>query len=471
MLAPRSVRFLPVTAASVLFALIGVVAWGVCRIPVQVSDSVGNLLQVQHQPLWDVFLSQFSNGAYVRPLLWVQIKLGYTLAGGQETLFFKAVHVAQLLTLAWLFMRPMTLVTRTDVAAAVLASLMLVGMHTFDGMVREAFPVNSFLTIAIGVLAMINLAMEPPRRWHDVAALTLFGASLLTIESGVLLLAAAVAARSVGLEGISRRGVLLLVLFFGGYLALRFGVLGAGSPGLAERASGFGFRVLEPGELVDRFGANPWPFYVYNVAASFVTVLLAEPRAGVWWAVNGLSQGHGLPWWLAINIAASAAATTIVGIATWRALVQWRRGSLEPRQRLLLVSVALVGGNAAVAFGYTKDVIMSSGGVCFALATYAAASMLFAHARGRAGQVATAVGCVMLVLWGIRAVAVPYRLEQQAAVVQNEWANVYPWLENQRIPVTSPEARALVERLRRRALRARPRPATWDGWRQILDLN
>jgi hypothetical protein len=469
--APPSARLHRIVATTILFALIGVVAWGVCRIPVQVSDSVGNMLQVQHQPLWDVVVGQFSNGAYVRPLLWAQIKLGFALAGGQETLLFKSVHVVQLLVLALLFIRPMTIATGTDLTAAVLASLMLVGLHTFDGMVREAFPVNSFLTIAIGVLAVINLALAPYRLWHDVAAVALFGAALLTIESGVLLLAAAVAARAVGFEGLSRRGVALLVLFFSGYLALRFGVLGAGSPGLAERASGFGFRVLEPRELVERFGANPWPFYAYNVAASFVTVLLAEPRAGVWWAVNGLSQGNALPWWLAINIAASAAATAVVGSETWRALAHWRRGTLEPRHRLLLVCLAVIGANAAVAFGYTKDVIMSSGGVCFALAAYAAVSLALARAPGAGRQAATMAVAAMLVLWSVRAAAVPYRLELQAAVVQNDWANVYPWLESQRIPVATPEARALVDRLRRRALRARPRPATWDGWRRILDLN
>jgi hypothetical protein len=191
--------------------------------------------------------------------------------------------------------------------------------------------------------------------------------------------------------------------------------------------------------------------------------------------VNGLTQGNSPPWWLSINIVASLAATLVVGIAAWRSLTRWRRGGLGPRDRLLITALVLVPANAVVGFGYTKDVIMSTGGVCFALAAYAAAAMLLAEppasARGRARMLAAAGMIVLVVLWGIRAVALPYRLEQQAAVVQTEWAGVYPWLERQRIPAESPEARALVDRLQRRASRARPRPAPWAGWRVILDLN
>ena len=44
--------------------------------------------------------------------------------------------------------------TGADLAAAVLATLVLFGLHTFDGLVREAFPINSFLTIALAVLAV-----------------------------------------------------------------------------------------------------------------------------------------------------------------------------------------------------------------------------------------------------------------------------------------------------------------------------
>lgn len=50
-------------AVAFMLGLVGITAWQVCRIPIQVSDSVGNLLQIQHQPMLDLVVGQFSNGA------------------------------------------------------------------------------------------------------------------------------------------------------------------------------------------------------------------------------------------------------------------------------------------------------------------------------------------------------------------------------------------------------------------------
>ncbi|HEV8393171.1 MAG TPA: hypothetical protein VGQ37_02810 [Vicinamibacterales bacterium] len=454
-----------------MLALTGLIAYEVCRIPVQVSDSLGNLLQVQPQTLGDVFAGQFSNGAYVRPLLWAQIKLAYDAAGGHETVVFKALHVVQLVLLALLVLRLMAVRSPRESVAAILAVLVLFGIHTFDGLVREAFPINSFLTIALCVLGVLALADGEPARWRDVAAAVTCATAILILESGLLVAAAAVCARLAGMRGISRKGAAVVVGLVAAYLLIRFAVLGAGTPSLSERASGFGFRVLEPGELVTRFGSNPWPFYLYNVAASFATVLLAEPRGGVWYATHGVAAGEWWPAWLWVNVAASVVAAGLVLRAVPIALGRWRAANAGRHEHLLLVAVAVLGANAVVSFGYTKDVIMSTGGVCFALAVYAATAMLLESTKGpRARMVRTAV-VLGLALWTVRTTALPLRLEMQAARVQQEWRDVYAWLERQHIAVTTPDAEALVTRLRRSALRARPRAVEWTGWRSLLDLN
>jgi len=458
-------------AAAVMIALTCLVAYEVCRIPVQVSDSLGNLLQIQQQTLGDVFLAQFSNGAYVRPLLWAQIKLAYDSAGGHETLVFKGIHVAQLLLLAWLSVRLMPVRSRSEAVAAVLAALVLFGLHTFDGLVREAFPINSFLTVALCVLVVLALADGEPVWWRDVAAVGTLVVAILTLESGVLVAAAAVCAWLAGMRGISRKGAAVIVLAVAAYLLVRFVVLDTGTPSLSERASGFGFRVLEPADLVARFGSNPLPFYLYNMVASLVGVLLAEPRGGVWYAAHGVAAGDWWPAWLWINVAASAVATTLVLSAIPIAVSRWRAARAGRHERLLLVAMTILAANAVVSFGYTKDVIMSTGGVCFALAAYAATALWLDGTTRRVSrtmQVAVALG---LALWAVRATALPLRLELQAARVQEEWRDVDGWLERQHVAAVSPEARALVVRLRRSALRARPRAVTWTGWRSLLDLN
>jgi len=464
--APRTILF------AIALALTGTVAYQVCRIPVQVSDSVGNLLQIQHQSLWDLFLSQFSNGAYVRPLLWVQIKLAYDLAAGHEQLMFKSIHVAQLLLLAVLFVRPMQVETRGDLAAAVLALLVLFGLHTFDGTVREAFPINAFLTVVLCVLAATNLAIGKPRWWRDLAALALFSFAILTVESGILVVVAVVAARLAGLRGVSWRGVALTVLACIGYLVLRFAVLDIGSPGLGERASAFGFEILEPRQLVERFGRNPIPFYAYNVVSSLVSVLLAEPRSGAWWVTYGLWSGDTLPPWQFLNVAASAAATIIFLTTAVRSFRRWLAGVAQPRQQIILVCLVVLVANAVVSFPYSKDVIMSTGGVFFALAIYAGTALLLADAGQRATRrLVPAFVALTLCLWMPRAGALPYRLKNQAANAQTQWLEVYPWLERQQIHLTSPDARELVQRLRAYALRGRRPGVEWSGWRRVLDLN
>jgi hypothetical protein len=453
-----------------MLALTALVAVEVCRIPVQVSDSVGNLLQVQQQTPGDVFFSQFSNGAYVRPLLWTGIKLAYEAAQGRETVVFKAIHVAQLLLLALLALRLMPVRSRTELAAAVLATLVLFGLHTFDGLVREAFPINSFFTIVLCVLAVLVLADGEPAAWHDVASIVVVVVALLTIESGLLVAVAAVAARLAGMRGVSSKAVTAVAGTVAAYLVLRVAVLQIGGPALSERASGFGFRMLEPAELVARFGSNPLPFYAYNVVASLATVLFADPRGGVWYAAQGVAAGNVWPSWLAINVAASLIATVLVLWAIPAAVTRWSAGAAGHHERLLLVAVTVLLANAAVSFAYTKDVIMSAGGACFALGVYAAAAMLLEHRRtpSRAVYAAVALG---LALWSVRAVALPIRLEMQALRVQDEWRDIDGWLDRQHIDASAPEARALVNRLRRNALRARPRPIEWSGWKTLLDLN
>ena len=468
---PRAVTLRRAVAAFVLLAFTALVAYQVCRIPVQVSDSLGNMLQVQSVPLSRVFVSQFSNGAYVRPLLWAQIKLAYDAAHGRERLVFKTIHVTQLLLLAWLMWRLMRVDTGVELTAAMLAVLVLFGLHTFDGLVREAFPVNSFLTIALAVLAVLNLSAGEPHPWRDAAAAIVFLLAILTLESGVLVVAALVAARMAGMRGVSWAGAGIAVAVFAAYLGLRFGVLGVGSPSLSERASGFGFRTLEPAELVARFGPDPLPFYAYNVVSSLASVLLAEPRGGVWYATQGVASGQMWPAWLWVNVLASGAASGLVLWAWFGAVRRWRSGAAGPRDRLLLASCAVLVANAVVSFGYTKDVIMSAGGVCFALAVYAAAAAALEARGGAALRVARGAVTVALVLWAVRAAALPLRLELQAGRVRQEWRDVNGWLERQHIAATTPDARALITRLRRSALQSRPKTIEWTGWRSVLDLN
>ena len=59
-------------------------------------------------------------------------------------------------------------------------------MHTFVGMVREAYPINHYLEAAVASAVGLRLG-DVARRWfQDPAAIALLAVTALTIESGLL---------------------------------------------------------------------------------------------------------------------------------------------------------------------------------------------------------------------------------------------------------------------------------------------
>jgi hypothetical protein len=450
------------------------IGWCVSRIPIQLTDSLSDMLNVQNVSWGQLMSSTFYNRGYLRPLRLAQIKLALDTAGGHYFLMYKSIHIVQVVLLAMLFVRLLRVGVFREILPACLAIAVLIGLHTFDGMVREAFPINHFLTIAICTLAAANLSVSRPHWLVDVGAAVLFVFATLTLESGVLVLVVIAAGLVAGFRGVSWRGATVCVLLAAGYFYLRFGPLGVGGPSLAERSSGYGFQMLDPPELIARFGDAPTRFYLYNVVSSILTVLFAEPRDGVWYAVRTLWGGGSLPAWLTVNLLTSVAATLLVGWYLARLTVRHRSSELDHYDRLVLVATAVLLANAAVSYGYTKSVIMSVGGVFFAVAVYVAARELLSRLPGfTAGARALTVAVLLFLAigWTLRAVALPYRLRQQAFVVRNQWNGAYTWLDAQRIQLTTPEAEALARQLRQDALRTEVAPVEWTGWRLLLDLN
>ena len=431
-----------------------VVAWYVAHIPVQVSDSLGNMLEARSVPYRRVFIDQFSAKGFLRPLLWVQIKLAYDLASPGFLLVLKTIHAVQLLVMTVLTVRLLRVRSWLDAAFVPLALAVVFGLHTFSGTVREAHPVNAFLTIVVCVLLAINLSTLRPRPVVDVAAAALLVFAALTVESGLLVAVAILAGRLVGLTGISRAGVALSIALVAGYLGLRFGVSGNGLPGLVERSSGFGISVLDPPELIRRFGGHPMVFYAYNVAASLMTVLVSDPRAGIFLSAKRWLENGEMPPWLALDIGVSVLTTLVCVVWAIGATRRWQDCRMTYADRVAAVGCAVLGANACLGYAYTKDVIMSPGGVCLALIVYAAVRSLAEPARAPlSGRVAVAaVVAVMATGWAVRAAALPVLLTAEAFKTRNDWATVYPWLEGQHISVDAPADRALVETLRRRAL-------------------
>jgi len=448
-----------------------VLAYFLLGLVIQVSDSFGNLLAVQMPTLGELVRDQLSQQAYLRPLLWVQIKLVYAWSGGDYYAWFRGIHVAQAAVLIVLCVRLMRPATAVDAALVPLSLAVLVGAHTFVPLLREAHPINSYLTIAIACVAAANLAFQTRSRWYtDALAVVLFVGSVLTVESGILVWVVCAASYILGARGVSRSAITRMTICLIAYFGIRMLVLDVGTPSLAERASGFGFRQLEPAELVARFEGHAWMFYLYNVVSSLATVLFAEPKGGVWRFVFEVSTGTVHPWTM-VSVVSSTTATGLVAWFVWTRRDRVRTWSFDGNERLVGVFLAVLAANAVISFPYTKNVIMSPAGVFFALAVYAAARQWFESAAATRLVATVVLFAVLTCGWAYRAAGTHYNLRRTAAEQRAVWVTVDTWLERQRIELVRPEARELRDALRADALRIHPTPyqpdSAWTRWFDI----
>ncbi|MBI4886439.1 MAG: hypothetical protein HY824_05065 [Acidobacteria bacterium] len=440
----------------------------VLGIPLQVGDSFGDLTEIQDRTFWDVAAHAFQPGpAYYRPLRWVQMKGVFDLSAGRYYAWYKGVQVAQIALCLLLFVRLLRPKEGIDAAAALLALAVLAGLHTFNDTVRETFPINHFMMVVIACLAAANLAVSRARWWSDAAAAALWLFAALTLESGVLVSVIVVAAYLAGLRGVSSRGVAAVVALTAGYVVLRFAVFHVGGPGLDERSSGFGFRVIERAELPVRFGGNPLPFYLYNIAGNVLSLLFGEPRGGVFVFVRSLVEGD-VRAWRVLNVLSSTLTTLAAGWYAVRRARAWRAGEpMDAHDRLAATGAALIAADAVLGYAYSKDVIMSPAGVFYALIAYASARALlqWLAAPARTALVRAAFVVVLVVLssaWSVRVVGLHWSLREQAMRVREDWATIDQDLAANGFAPLTPSGVALKQALQTDALITRAAPPGLD---------
>lgn len=449
-------------SAALIAAALG---YFVARTPFQVSDNLGNLLTIQSVSMQDLLAGQVSARGYLRPLLLAQIKVVFDLADTRYFAAFRGLQVAQLGAVLVLFVRMLRARTVVDVGVVPLAIATLVGLHTFNITLREAYPINTFLSIVLSCVVAMNLSMTRSAWWVDASAVALTAYALFTLETGALVIVIFTAAYLAGLRGVSRAAMLAAGVVLAGYVYLRFGPMRVGIPDLLERSAGFGVATREPAELARLFAGGEFLFYGYNVACSLLTVLFSEPRGGVWILTRDLLAGDVQPWMI-INVGTSALAMLLLGRFVMTRAGRWRRGDLADDDRLFLVFLAVLFANAFISFPYTKDVIMSPAGVFYAAAVFVATRDACVSWSEHALQpwAAAVVWAILLahsVGWTARAAGLPITLRYAAFVNRNDWAT----LTDDDARPGSAAGQRLVEALRREAVRMPvPNPHFTPRW-------
>lgn len=462
-LGPFSVRTWAYLAAGIFAAAI---AYDLLRMPVQVFDALEEILAAQRSPsVFESFWSAAFNAAYLRPLRIAQIKALFDLADGNYWLAYRGFHALLLVACLFLFTRALRVRTAADLCAAAFALTVLTGLHTFRTTIQEAFPINHFLEIVVLALATLNLAQARRGLLVDIAALLVFAAAALTLESGLLVWVVACSAWLVGLRGISTRGVVLMTVLLAGYFYLRFVSLSVGVPTLVERSSGFMFSILDPPELQQRFGDRLMLLYAYNIAASALSVLFSEPQGGVLVITKSWLAGE-LPARFALALISSIGTTVLIIAAAAQVIRRYR--SSDSSDRLLLVFGAVLAANAVLSFAYVKDDIMSVAGAFYGLGAYAALRYAIGHTKVPLRLGAYALVSAILVIgaaWSVRSFGIHHIAGSFAFKTRNDWASQPgEWKRSGRWP-EDPQQQQLILRLRNDALSRRvPNPRFEAPW-------
>lgn len=446
-------------------ATAGALAYDLLRMPVQVFDALEEILAAQRATsLVDTFWSAAYNAAYLRPLRIVQIQVIFDAAQGHYWLAYRGLHAATMVCALLLFTRALRVRTLADLCAAAFALTVVTGLHTFRGTAQEAFPINHFLEIAVFALVMLNFSQARPRLLVDLAALVTFVVAALTLESGLLVWVVAVTAWLLGLRGISTRGVAAMTVLLAGYFVLRFGVLSVGTPGLAERSSGYLFAMRDPPELEQLFGDRMAVFYVYNIISSALSVLVSEPQNGIFVTVKSWMDGR-MTSGLWVSLAGSLVTTGLIAAAGIRMLRGYRAS--DAGDRLILLFAAVLGANAVMSYAYTKDDIMSVSGFFYGLAAYAAIRMFTARVTMK--QTMAAALTVVIVMtgmaWSVRSLGIHHVARTFAFKTRNDWASQPGnWKRAGRWPADEASQRLIIQ-LRNDALSMRmPTPYFQPRW-------
>ena len=424
---PSSMSRGPTIAVWLLGALTALaLAGSVYRVPIQVSDSLEVIQRVVPMPsATSAFVEGLHNSpSMLRPLKEVRTKLLVEAAdavGGRYHLVFRGYHALAGAVLIGLFVWVCRTRTWADVAALAVGLVVLTGMHTFVGLFREAFPVNHFLIVAICTLGTFAVAQTRGGWLADVIAVGLFAVAALSFESGLLVWPVAIATYASGLRGISRRGLVAITIVLLVYVGARGYLLREPAIGIGQRGTGFGSGALTPDEQVARFGSNPALFYAYNVAAGVGSVLFSQPTVGRFTVINAWRNGPLPPVYL-LQIGSSLLTSLLIA---WYALGKDEQGRRRWREPVPVAFMTTLVVSAAMSYAYSKDEIVSTAGVFYALAAFWALRALLAR-RPPAwlAPVLIVVALTVSSAWATRAVGLHLKLRHGAFEARSEWAYV-----------------------------------------------
>jgi hypothetical protein len=194
---------------------------------------------------------------------------------------------------------------------------------------------------------------------------------------------------------------------------------------------------------------------------SAVSVLVSQPTAGQWTVARAWQQGS-VPAVYVVEIGSSVMTTALV---LWYFAGRGPSGRRRWREPLSAAFLAVLGGSAALSYAYAKDEIVSTAGVFYALAAYAALREMLARVSPSWRTVPIALIVVTLSsAWAMRAAGLHLKLRHAAFDARSDWAFVLYPANRPRWPA-DPHTLRVVRRMREESMLQRTAaPALLPAW-------
>jgi hypothetical protein len=374
-----------------------------------------SLSEANHFDWPETVANAFGPDVEYRPLFHLALKASYQMFGMHlwpyQTLVL--LQFACVLALIIWLCRP---VGAHRAAAACIALSCIAGLHT-SRILFGFWPVNAGSFVLILLLLAIAIGIDPRARSIRWIYFPIVLVAILSLEWGVMVVAVLPVLWLMKAPAVDRRALAWAFAGVAAYAAIRlvFGMVVA--PPSFHTESGFGFSQLSPAQLQARFGDSPWLFRLYNVGATFLTVVASEPRDGIFGFTAALLDGN-VPYWRWVHVASSL--LTTAAIAT--GLLFFRR--MSPRDRLLCAAgLTLLIFGSAFGVPYTRDRVGMMAGVGYGLLLYVALVALLARLPQSAWQRWATVSLVTVIgiAWTVRTAEAYLQLRDTAWDFRQQW--------------------------------------------------
>jgi hypothetical protein len=389
--------------------LVSALSYAVYITPLNLNDFLKHLFMFETQSVYRTFHRAFVDppgSAEWRPLQLLSAHLIYKFfAQGHEHLVFKGMLLVSLFLTVGLFVRLLEVRSWTDLLAAAIALLVLLGHHSFGGAVEGVYPYGVEIVLLASEFAVLNILLRKQASiTSETAAIVLSIFAIILNEKGGLVGVTYIVGSVLRLPGGTLRSAGIL---FAAYLAI-----------VCYRFMWVSF----PTALMSRSDARGFWEAVFDAVAPILNILISDPRVGEFQTIAQAVRGKR---WAIVYLTSSLALSGLIVAWAWSAWSRWEESDRHELKVAAILPFLLLGSAMFGPFSH-KDYVPIMALAGYAVVSFYALKWLFAETlrtvRPGRYRALIALAVVLSAFWSIRAAGLAVYMRKIAFDNQHEWA-------------------------------------------------